>query len=170
MTSAPETHERIVQAARTIVEPMGLVLWGVDVALEGRSQVVRVYVESPTGVDVERLAEISRHLGLVLDVEDIMPGAYRLEVSSPGFERPFFSPAQMHEYVGEKVELRTSEPVGDRRKFRGVLKEVREDSVVVEADGQSFTLRWEDVKKARLVVDDPWKYAERKKRQDKSST
>lgn len=168
MAGETESLERIAQVARTVVEPMGFALWGVESALEGRSQIVRIYVESPQGVDVEKLAEASRHIGLVLDVEDFIPGAYRLELSSPGFERPFFSTAQMREYVGEKVEVRTRIPLGDRKKFRGILKEVREDSVTVEAEGKAFDLRWDDVKKARLVVDDPWKYAESKKTQGKS--
>ncbi len=168
MAGETEIIERITQVARTVVEPMGMSLWGVDLALEGRSQIVRIYVESPQGIDVERLAEASRHIGLVLDVEDFIPGAYRLELSSPGFERSFFSTAQMRAYTGEKVEIRTRVPLGDRKKFRGILKEVREDSVTVEAEGKVFDLRWDDVKKARLVVDDPWKYAESKKTQGKS--
>ncbi|EGJ52018.1 ribosome maturation factor RimP [Desulfocurvibacter africanus] len=168
MAVTTEITNRIAQAARTVIEPMGLSLWGVEIVLDGRGQTVLVYVESPTGVSVEQLAEASRNIGLVLDVEDFIPGTYRLELSSPGFERSFFSTEQMRDYMGEKVEIRTSVPLGDRRKFRGILKEVREDSIAVEAEGQLFNLRWEDVKKARLIVEDPWKHADKKKTQGKS--
>jgi len=159
MVGAKDMNERIAQVARDVIEPMGLDLWGVEIALDGHGQAVRVYLDSPVGVTIDQLAEASRHIGLVLEVEDFVPGSYRLELSSPGFERPFFSTEQMRGYTGQKVEVKMSVPLNNRKNFKGLLMEVRQDSISVEADGTVYDLRWKDVKKARLIVEDPWKHA-----------
>ena len=76
-------HAAITALALPLVEAAGLELWGVELLGEGRP-ILRVYVESPSGATIEECAKLSRQLGLALDVEDIIPSAYILEVSSPG--------------------------------------------------------------------------------------
>lgn len=103
---------------------LGLELWGIELAFGGRS-LVRVFVESDNGVTVEQCAELSRLLGLSLDVEDIIPGAYVLEVSSPGLERTFFTESQFARATGQRVEITLHQPLAawpGRRKFRGMLQ------------------------------------------------
>ena len=103
---------------------LGLELWGIELAFGGRS-LVRVFVESENGVTIEQCAELSRLLSLSLDVEDIIPGAYVLEVSSPGLERAFFTESQLARAVGQRVEITLHQPLPawpGRRKFRGALQ------------------------------------------------
>ena len=124
--------DAVTRLAESLAASLGLTLWGVEVLPGGRS-VVRVYVESAEagqGVDIEQCAELSRLLGLSLDVEDCIPGAYVLEVSSPGLERRFFTAGQLSCAVGKQVEISLYVPLPDfplRRKFQGELRAAPED-------------------------------------------
>ena len=109
MTFLPMTEQTpslatiITRLAEPLATSMGLLLWGVEM-LPGGKSVVRVFVESVEagqGVDIEQCAALSRLLGLSLEVEDCIPGAYVLEVSSPGLERRYFTAGQLAGAVGE---------------------------------------------------------------------
>ncbi len=118
--------EAVARLAEPLAASLKLVLWGVEV-LPGGS-VVRVFVESTEdgqGTDIDQCAHLSRLLGLALDVEDCIPGAYTLEVSSPGLERRFFTAAQLAGAVGKHVEITLFSPLPEfplRRKFVGELR------------------------------------------------
>ncbi len=121
----------------------------------------------PPGVTIDQCGEFSRLLGASLEVEDVMSGAYILEVSSPGLERPFFCAAQLHPYVGAPVELVLSAPGPDfpgRKNFRGVLVDApRRDedgpiavvpdcmALPVPENAKKLVFSWNDVKRMRLV-------------------
>lgn len=123
MTESPLSLA-VTDLATPLAASLGLELWGVELAFGGRS-LVRIFVESDNGVSIDQCAELSRLLGLSLDVEDLMPGAYVLEVSSPGMERTFFTEQQLARAVGQRVEitLHTPKPAWPgRKKFRGLLQ------------------------------------------------
>lgn len=110
-----------------------------------------------SGVSVDVCAEISRLIGLSLEVEDIFANAWILEVSSPGLERSFFEISQLRPYLGHPVDvtLENSHPdFADRKKFRGTLKEAAANTFTLILDnpeGQECTIDWDTVKKAHLV-------------------
>ena len=136
--------QRLADLAGPLARSVGLTLWGIEVLFAGRST-VRVFVESGNGVGVDQCAELSRLLGLALDVEDLLPGAYTLEVSSPGLERKFFTPGQLAGARGLTVEVTLVSPLADfpgRRRFRGTL-ESAPDCGDVPAEAL-FGLRAED--------------------------
>ena len=133
----------IAELARPLAESLNLSLWGIEFAFGGRSS-VRVYVEGEQGVSIEQCAELSRLLGLALDVEDAIPGAYVLEVSSPGLERIFFTPEQLTSALGQILEVTLVVPSPEfsgRRKFRGVLTHAPEAGHAVAG---TFTLQVEN--------------------------
>jgi ribosome maturation factor RimP len=96
---------------------------------------------------------VSRDLSTALDVaEGVTPeGAYRLEVGSPGLDRPLFSLSDFARFAGEKVRLQTLRPVDGRRRFSGVLLGVRGEEINLEQDGQVLTLQHSEIAKANLV-------------------
>ena len=153
--SGSTRHSRILAIVEPIVESMNLTLWGLELGA-GPRLVVRIYVEGPEGVNIDQCADISRHTGLALEVEDIISGAYILEVSSPGLERPFFSAAQMAAYVGSPVVVVLREPHGEfsgRRKFPGTLQGVNGEDITLSLPEEEgvLTVHWNDIKKAHLV-------------------
>lgn len=111
---------------------------------------------SPEHVSIDQCAHLSRRLGLALEVEDIFPDAYVLEISSPGLERPFFTCAQLKPYIGRDITCTLTQPVEaapNRRNFTGTLTGVDDDAFTLSLDdnAQSVTLAWKLVKKARLI-------------------
>lgn len=110
-----------------------------------------------SGVSVDDCAEISRLIGLSLEVEDIFADAWILEVSSPGLERTFYEISQLRPYLGHPLDitLENSHPdFADRKKFRGTLKEVTANTFTLLLDnpeGQECVIDWDTVKKAHLI-------------------
>lgn len=122
--------------------------------------VLKVLIERPgsnaktgAGVSLDDCQAVSRDLSTALDVaEDIAPeGAYRLEVGSPGLDRPLFSLADFARFAGEKVRLQTHTPVAGRRRFSGTLIGVEGDGVKLDQDGQVLTVQHSEIAKANLV-------------------
>lgn len=152
----------ITRLAEPLAASIGLEIWGVEAAF-GKGGVIRVYVEGDMGVDIDKCAELSRLLGLSLDVEDIIPGAYVLEVSSPGLERTFFTPEQLAAAVDSTVEVTLHAPCDaypDRKKLLGTLvSAVEETFSLIPRDAvkpscgapSPAVFGWADIKKAKLA-------------------
>ncbi|RRQ24102.1 ribosome maturation factor RimP [Guyparkeria sp. SCN-R1] len=120
----------------------------------GPSGLLRVYIDHPDGMTLEHCADVSRALAGELDVEDPFPGAYRLEVSSPGVERPMFRTEDFARFVGHRVRLRLYKPVAQQKKFEGVIQGVDgEDITVLVDEVGELVFRFEEAEKAHLVYE-----------------
>lgn len=139
-----------------IIEPavtaLGYELWGCEWVGAGRNRrLLRVYVDSDKGVDIDACAKISRQISAVLDVENLIDSSYLLEVSSPGIDRPLFKLTQCQRYLGEKIEIRLRAPQEGRRNFKGVLTSVKDERITLQMDNQPLIeFAWRDVEKACL--------------------
>ncbi len=126
----------------------------VDVELlgSGRSRVLRLYIDRPDGVTLEHCELISRQVGTILDVEDVVPGgSYHLEVSSPGVERKLSKPKDFERFVGQKARIVLREPVEDRRRWEGKLAGFASGVVTLETEpGHEVRFDLSLVEKANL--------------------
>jgi ribosome maturation factor RimP len=113
--------------------------------------VVRVTVDAPGGVDLDRITELSRGLSRILDDEDAVDGAYTLEVSSPGLERALRRPAHYRKAIGSEVAVKTGSPVSGATHHRGTLQSADDDAIVVSVDGEERRIGLDDVSRARTV-------------------
>lgn len=122
----------------------------VDVQASNSGRLLRLFIDKPGGVTLEDCAAISRHLTRLLAVEGI--DYERLEVSSPGLDRPLRKERDFARFAGQKAEvrMRTPDPTG-RRRFVGVLRGAEAGQVSLEMEGRVLALPIEDVDKARLV-------------------
>ena len=140
---------------RKLLEPgvsaLGFELVDVEMGGSHHHPTLRVYIDSPRGVNVDDCAKVSRQLSALLDVEDPLPGQYTLEVSSPGIDRPLVKPEDFKRFIGETVKVKMQQAVLGRRNFSGRLLEVAADHVVVEVDKETFSLTFDDMERARLV-------------------
>jgi ribosome maturation factor RimP len=132
------------------VEALGYELWGVEYLSQGRHTVLRLYIEREQGITVDDCAAVSEQASSVLDVEDPITGEYTLEVSSPGMDRLLFRLEQYPAYVGEVLEVRLRTAFEGRRKYKGVLKGIEGDEVVVQVDDHEFLLPHSAIDKARI--------------------
>ena len=140
---------------RTLIEPavQALKYELVDVELSGggAQAVLRIYIDSPDGINVDDCAKVSRQVSALLDVEDPIPGHYMLEVSSPGLDRPLVTRADFVRFTGALIKAKVTQPILGRRNFTGRLVEVDGDRIVVEVDNESYDLTLSNIEKARLV-------------------
>ena len=137
--------ENVVQP---VVAGMGYEL--VDVQASNGGRLLRLFIDKPGGVGLEDCAAVSRQLSRVFEVEGI--DYERLEVSSPGLDRPLRKGADFARFVGQKAEVRMRTPdATGRRRFVGVLRGAEAGRVSLELDGQTVALELSDVERARLV-------------------
>ncbi|MCL1825297.1 MAG: ribosome maturation factor RimP [Betaproteobacteria bacterium] len=137
-----------------LFELIGQVVAGLGfelVTVEGspRGQLLRVFIDIARGVTVDDCEAVSNQLTRVFEVENIDFG--RLEVSSPGLDRPLVKPADFERFAGADIRLRTRIPIGNQRNFTGVLKGLRDGAVVIDTGKGEFPVAFDDVEKARLV-------------------
>ncbi|MGM0535744.1 MAG: ribosome maturation factor RimP [Pseudomonadota bacterium] len=142
-------------ALHALIEPvvtaMGFELWGIDHLSQGKHSRLVIYIDHDDGVSVDDCADVSRQISAVLDVEDPVPGEYRLEVSSPGMDRPLFTLEQFGRYAGHVVTVKLRLPFDGRRKFRGLLAGVESDEVLLQIDGEEYCFPIESIDQARVV-------------------
>jgi ribosome maturation factor RimP len=144
-----------MNALKELIEPsviaLGLQLWGFEMLSQGRQSLLRIYIDSENGVDVDDCAKVSRQVSGVLDVEDPISGEYTLEVSSPGMDRPLFTLEQYKAYIGHVVQLRLRMPFDGRRKFKGVLSGIEDEDIVLVVDQDEYLLPIDHIEKANIV-------------------
>ncbi|KAA3621489.1 MAG: ribosome maturation factor RimP [Proteobacteria bacterium] len=133
-----------------VVEDLGYELLLVELVGSGQ-RTLRLYVDAPGGVNLDDCEMVSRNVSAVLDVDDPIAGAYNLEVSSPGIERPLVRESHFRDHVGERVKIRLIKNVLGRKRFTGMLTEVIDGAVVVEVDGEPYELAYDDIESARLA-------------------
>jgi len=129
------TAERVAQVVEFAVEAEGYAL--VDVELKGGSggRVLRLFIDKPEeGITLGDCQRVSRLLGPMLDVENIIEGRYYLEVSSPGVNRRIRKREDFERFVGSKVKIHTRSPVDGRRKFTGVIEGVEKGDIIVRSE------------------------------------
>jgi ribosome maturation factor RimP len=145
---------RVQELAERVAIDHGLELVHTEVAGPENKPIVRIYIDKPHGVTHEDCSAVSVHLGTILDVEDFIHASYTLEVSSPGLERGLYKRADYERFAGSSAKLKTRQPIGGQRNFRGRLLGVEGDEVVFEdrTNGQ-VRIPLEFITKANLELD-----------------
>ena len=136
------------------VEPtlVGLGYELVDAQASNHGRFLRIFIDKPEGITVDDCADVSRHLSRFFAVEGVE--YERLEVSSPGLDRPLRKPADFVRFAGQKADVRMMQPGADgRKRFVGVLKGVEGSAFSMEVDGAVVALELEGVERAKLVPD-----------------
>jgi ribosome maturation factor RimP len=123
---------RIQEIAERVAIDHGLELVHVEVAGPDNKPIVRVFIDKPQGVTHDDCSEVSTHLGTILDVEDFIHASYTLEVSSPGLERGLYKRADYERFAGSNARMKTRQPIGGQRNFRGRLVGLEGDDVIFE--------------------------------------
>jgi ribosome maturation factor RimP len=145
---------RVQEIAERVAIDHGLELVHAEVAGPENKPIVRIFIDKQQGVTIEDCSEVSTHLGTILDVEDFIHASYTLEVSSPGLERGLYKRADFERFAGSQVKLKSRQPIGGQRNFRGRLLGLDGDDVLLE-DRTSGQVRvpFDWITKANLEVD-----------------
>ena len=151
-----DISSQVSDIAMPILDSMQLELVEIEFGKIGRDAVLRLFIDKEGGVTLDDCADLSRELSLILDVEEIIPVNYSLEVSSPGLDRPLKKNEDYHRYTGRLVKLRTYEPFADdagnkRKTFLGTLEGLQDGLVrITLKEGQTASIPLERVAKANL--------------------
>ncbi|HHT91626.1 MAG TPA: ribosome maturation factor RimP [Firmicutes bacterium] len=143
----------VSQWVEEIIQGSDLELVDVEYVKEHSTWVLRVYLDKPDGIDLEDCQRVSQALDLKLDAEDPIPGAYSLEVSSPGLERPLKKASDYQRFKGRLVKIRTYSGLHGRKRFEGILEGLRDENVVLKWEGDTIEIPLELVAKANLAMD-----------------
>jgi ribosome maturation factor RimP len=143
---------------RAVIEPVvednSCELVNVEVLRGSGPGLLRVTIDNTSGdgrVSIDRCAEVSRELQTHLDISDVVEGAYRLEVSSPGVDRILAREKDFSAACGEEVKIRTRRPLDGRRRFRGVLQKFEDGCAQVEVDGKPVAIPFDEIEKANIL-------------------
>jgi ribosome maturation factor RimP len=144
-------RERLIALIEPVLVRLGYELVELEYAA-GRSQaVVRIFIDKSAGITVEDCERVSREVAALLDVDDPIPTAYTLEVSSPGFDRLLRTPAHFERFVGSRVFVELKVPRAGRRRYTGMLQAVNATGIELEVDKQKVEVPFEEIGKARLA-------------------
>src|SRR5215469_1393587 len=164
--------DRVREIAERVAASSGLEVIEVEFLGGGKARMLRVFLDKPSagvdplaGVTHEDCANFSREFGTILDVEDVMPDSYTLEVSSPGLDRKLTKAADFTRFTGSRMKLMTHEPVNNNRHFEGRLESFQDGRLILDlsvashksrkkmgaAAGQKIEIEFANVEKANLV-------------------
>jgi ribosome maturation factor RimP len=147
------SEKRLTHLLQPVVEDLGYEFVGLEYTGQSKNAVLRIYIDGQNGIDLDDCGRVSAEVAAILDVEDPISGQYNLEVSSPGLDRPLFTPEHYARFAGERVRLSTFAPVDGRRKFKCSILSVDGERLIVEQDGAEIALDFSNIAKARLIPD-----------------
>lgn len=145
--------EKVQEFAEGFLPSMGLELVEVQYRLEGHGWVLRLFIDGPDGIGVDQCARVSREMNVFLDVEDIIPNAYHLEVSSPGLERSLRDINDFKRFAGKKARIKMRHPIDGQKVFIGIIGDTDDNGfeLILEGVG-SMRFHMDQVRKARLTL------------------
>jgi ribosome maturation factor RimP len=148
--------DRLIATIQGFAEPllaeMGMELVDVEYRREGHGWVLRFFIDKEGGVGIDDCAKVSREISAYLEVEDLVPNAYHLEVSSPGLERPIKKKEDFLRFADRRVRIKLRQPLGDQRVLIGTLCGLEGNTVVLALENEKVCIDMENISKARLTL------------------
>ena len=144
-------RDQLSEMLAPVVAGLGYELWELEFAPRAGGGLLRLYIDSDVGISLDDCERVSRAVGEALDAADPIPGAYTLEVSSPGLDRVLRTQAHFERFAGERVKLEMMQPVEGRKRFAGRVARVGRGEITLEIENGVVTLPIDDIHKARLA-------------------
>lgn len=148
---ATTLRERLIALIEPLVGRLGYELVEVEYGAGHGGGTLRVFIDAAAGIGVDDCERVSREISALLDVEDPIPGAYTLEVSSPGFDRVLRTREHFGRFVGSRVFVELKEPRAGRRRYTGQLLEVDAGGIALAVDKERVAVTFAEIGKARLA-------------------
>ncbi len=143
--------DRLNELLEPIVNDLGYELVYLELVGDGNDRILRLFIDHAEGIGLEDCEVVSREVSATMDVEDPISGNYRLEVSSPGLDRPLAKAEHFEQFAGQEVRVQMQFPIEGRRRFRGRILGVEAEVVRLDVDGVEVELTIAGMERARLV-------------------
>ena len=149
------TEKMLLDALEPQAAQKGVEIVTVEVLGAKKSPTVRVYIDTEHGVGFDELSEAQAWIGDIIEARDPFPGAYMLEVSSPGIDRPLRTPAHFQRFAGETAEVKTTKAIDGRSRFTAQIVSATSELLVLNCEGTNVEIPFGSIKKATLkgVID-----------------
>lgn len=144
---------KLEEITKPVVEKLGLDLYDLEYKRESNGWVVRVFISSDGGVTINDCVKVSRQLNLLLDVEDIIPHSYNLEVSSPGLNRTLKKIGHYEKSIGAKAKIKLREPYKNSKTLVGIIKSVMDTKIFFDIQSEIVEIDFGDIESAKLQID-----------------
>jgi ribosome maturation factor RimP len=143
---------RITDMAEQVATSMGMEVVLVEIKSSGNKSVLRTFIDQPGGISLDDCERFSRRFSVSLDVEDLIPFSYTLEVSSPGIDRPLVKESDFKRFCGKDATIRTRTPIEGRKNFKGRIADVNVGCLELEiSPGNVVKIALMDIEKANLI-------------------
>ena len=149
------TVTRVWELAAPLVDREGMEIVDIEFRYEGSrgGKILRLYLDKEGGPKVDDLSRVSHQLSELLDTQDVVPGTYTLEVSSPGINRSLKRPEHFARFVGKRIRVRTRDRIDGRRSFLGTLQEVLENQITLKQEGAQYQIPFSVIEKSNYEHD-----------------
>ena len=148
-----QLFREVQQAVEPVLQSQGLELVDLEYQREAQGWVLRIYIDREGGITIGDCAEVSREVGAILEVRDLIPNPYVLEVSSPGLTRSLKKAEDFKKYKTHLVKIKTFEPLEGRRNFKGILLALEGATVRLETEGRVYDIPLQGIAKANLEIE-----------------
>jgi ribosome maturation factor RimP len=150
-------NHKLIALLEPVIVAMGYELWGIEQLTGGQGSLVRIYIDSGSGITMDDCERVSRQVTGVLDVNDPVKGSYNLEVSSPGMDRPLFKIEHFERFSGQQARIRLLGKIEGRKNITGRIAGVGDGTVFIQDEEASYTIPAGMIDKANLVHQSPIK-------------
>jgi ribosome maturation factor RimP len=144
-------HDRLIAQLEPVLNDSGYELVEVEFVPGAGGGTLRIYIDSPEGIDVDDCGDVSHLVSALLDADDPFPGAYSLEVSSPGLDRVLRTPEHFGQFVGSRVKVELQVARDGRKRYTGVLRKADGEQIEMDVDNFSVSIRLAEISRARLA-------------------
>ena len=146
-----DLKQRVIDVAEPFCFSENFELVHAECVFSQKETLIRLYMDKPGGITIDDCVYASRQLGDLIDIEIDDLGKWRLEVSSPGINRPLNKHGDFIRFKGHRVKVELTDAVDDRKKFTGILEDVDDQSIVIAYDGKKITIQTKQICKASLA-------------------
>ncbi|MDP3560500.1 MAG: ribosome maturation factor RimP [Legionellaceae bacterium] len=144
-------HQNIEALIKPSVEELGCILWACEYVSQGRTALLRIFIDKPEGIGIEDCERVSRQVSSLLEVELQTERQYTLEVSSPGIPRPLFYPAHYQQFLGQPAWIKLYQPWQKKRQVEGVIEAVDETTLQLKVGEESIPFLFSNIVKGHLT-------------------
>lgn len=144
-----KVEEKVKELILPILEEKDFKLVDIEF-IQSKRPILRIYIYNPEGTSIDDCEWVSKRIGALLDVEDIIKNSYILEVSSPGLDRKLKNPHEYEIFKGRNIILKTKEPINEKKVFKGTLEGIEEDKVKITENNKTLEIPLENISQAKL--------------------
>jgi ribosome maturation factor RimP len=147
-----DIKQKVLRLAKQVADEQGVEIFDIELLGKGKL-LLRVFIDKDGGVTLGDCERLSKSLGTVLDVEDIFPGSYTLEISSPGLDRPLKGIKDFEKNVGRLARIITIEKIENQNFFIGRITKINKNFIKLLVNGREIEIPFEKISKAKLEVE-----------------